>query len=146
MTPVFQLRKLRGNMMMQRSRAEAELGLSSSDSFFVVLRAWTHQLVRPPWLLTPRNVSACRALDLQCSLFIWRAVSRAPRLGHQDPDVYKPQKAQECALSREDRKELSNPRPKGSCICSCAKRSFGCDLNGALESANIQWRVQRRFK
>lgn len=45
----------------RESWAEAELGLNSPDSFFVVLGAWTHQLVRPPWLLTPGNVSVCRA-------------------------------------------------------------------------------------
>ncbi|KAL2298130.1 hypothetical protein Nmel_017092 [Mimus melanotis] len=35
-------------------------------------------------------------LDLQCSLFIWKRVSRAPKLGSQD--VYKPQKPQHCAV------------------------------------------------
>lgn len=131
----------------RESWAEAGLGLSSSDSFFVVLRARTHQLVRLPWLLAPRNLSVpAGLLDLQCSLFIWKRVSRAPRLGTRSQGVYKPQKAQHCAVRREDGKELSNPRPEGSCKCSSAKRSFDCDLNGDLGTANIQWRIQRGFK
>lgn len=59
----------------RESWAEPELGLSSSDSYFAHTSWWGH-----PGYSVPVG-----PLSLQCSLFIWKRVSRAPRQGTQEP-------------------------------------------------------------
>lgn len=48
----------------RESWAEPELGLSSSDSHFVILRAWTRQFMRPPWLLSAYRTFASSVFAL----------------------------------------------------------------------------------
>lgn len=126
----------------RESWAEPELGLSSSDSYFVVLRARTHQLVRSPWLF-----SACRTFVSSVFTLHLEEGKQSPQTGNPEARMStSPQKAQHYGNWREGKKELSYPRPKGSCKCSSANVSVDYDLNPGLDTANIQWRVQSGFK
>lgn len=134
----------------RESWAEAELGLSSSDSFFVVLKAWTHQLVRLPWLLTPRNVSACRAFGSSVLPLHLEKGEQSPQT--EEPGCLQAPKGTAlcCLKGRQERIEQPIHQQRGvliviwKVVCSQPISSGGSriDLNKVLSDWKFsnQWR------
>lgn len=86
----------------RKSWPEPDLGLNSSDSYFVVLRAWTHQLVRPCWLLSAYKtfISSVFTLHLEKG-------EQSPQTGSPGARLSTSPKRHSTLMGRQERIELS---------------------------------------